>query len=498
MKKKIYYPLLSTIFIFVLIEVILFFFYNIFDSKYFENFKETKKRYNFNQRKIEKENYFKIKKELKTNKIKIAIFGGSSANGYPFDIKFSDILAKTLGDEYIVHNYSKNGEPFVDFQSKKILLLQNYYDYVVIYSGHNEIWSYIYHKSKILKNNITFPNGAKVNYKSIYQQRDREINKIKKYILDKNIYEFDEILFYFSDNLRSYNIFRKIIVRLTKLKKNKKLINKNLGYNILEDKPFLNQVDKKNIINRYKKDISTITKNKKPKQKIIILPVLSNYFFPSFSDHIPNLDIWKKKKLEDQIITYYKQINLLKNFDNIEKLKNLEAKAYKNNLEAIICNENKFIKCIDKAKISNSLDTIPLRVLPEINKFITNMDYKKNIMYIDLQTKLNELKSLDEFNEIFVDFQHPSILGHIIITEFLAKAILGKDIKIKNLHIKCDQFTFNIQNKTYIFKSNFKKAFEDNINFLKANNLNQPNINYSYDYFINRSIDFQKKCNFIQ
>ena len=129
------FPVLFIFFFLIFFEIFFFCFYSFSKLKYFENFRETKIRYNFNYDEIEKENYRKIKKDLGSKKIKVAIFGGSSARGYPFDTNFSDILQEVVGQNYIIHNFSKNGEPFVDFQSKKLLLLRKYYDYLIIYSG---------------------------------------------------------------------------------------------------------------------------------------------------------------------------------------------------------------------------------------------------------------------------------------------------------------------------------------------------------------------------
>ena len=74
-------------------------------------------------------------------KIKIGIFGGSSAIGYASQISFSSILKNyfyyTNKDVQIV-NYGSSGMPFAGYVSKLIKNEMHKYDLIVIYAGHNE------------------------------------------------------------------------------------------------------------------------------------------------------------------------------------------------------------------------------------------------------------------------------------------------------------------------------------------------------------------------
>ena len=50
-------------------------------------------------------------------------------------------------DKMIIHNYARNGAPFYKFQGEIAYKIMQYYDIIVIYSGHNELWAQAFEKS---------------------------------------------------------------------------------------------------------------------------------------------------------------------------------------------------------------------------------------------------------------------------------------------------------------------------------------------------------------
>ena len=84
--------LILVILISLFLEIILFFGYLITNHQYFENYEETRKR----SGSVESiENTPNFINEINSNEFKIAIFGGSSANGYSSTIGFETFLKKS-------------------------------------------------------------------------------------------------------------------------------------------------------------------------------------------------------------------------------------------------------------------------------------------------------------------------------------------------------------------------------------------------------------------
>ena len=113
--KQILAILLSFIIMIVFFELFLLSIYKITNLNYVENIYEKKKRYNFYDPFLDLK---KKKYELQNiEKKKIAIFGGSTANGFGVNISFYQILKKILEKEAIVHSYARNEAAFVQDQS---------------------------------------------------------------------------------------------------------------------------------------------------------------------------------------------------------------------------------------------------------------------------------------------------------------------------------------------------------------------------------------------
>ena len=133
--KNLMLVFLSPILFIAVAESALFLMYQTTHSKYFESFNETIS----NELKIDFS-------ELNRDNINIGVFGGSSAWGYASPASFSDLIQKAYPNEFVIHNYAIGGDPFVGFQSEYLKLVMPYYDVIIIYAGHNEIWSKLYLK----------------------------------------------------------------------------------------------------------------------------------------------------------------------------------------------------------------------------------------------------------------------------------------------------------------------------------------------------------------
>ena len=167
-----------TFLLIIIIETLLFSLYKITGAKYFENNFELRKRFDV-IRPFDNPEYFN---ELNSSSTKIAIFGGSSSNGHGVVVNFGEYIKNLYPEKFIVHNYAKNGAPFVKFQSELLNIVAPYYDILIVYAGHNEIWSHLYMKSYGKDEKIKLFNGkleSRLLYFPIYPGT-KKIHKLNK------------------------------------------------------------------------------------------------------------------------------------------------------------------------------------------------------------------------------------------------------------------------------------------------------------------------------
>lgn len=152
---------ISPFLILLLIEISLFFASNLTDSTLFENKIQTDQRAG-NDFWVSTVHQPKFISDLQSEKKKIAIFGGSSAYGYGAPIGLENFI-QSSNKAYIVHNYSMLGQPFVGFQDELLNIVIGYYDHLIVYSGHNEIYSHLLKKSKDAGIDFELPWGSKLD-----------------------------------------------------------------------------------------------------------------------------------------------------------------------------------------------------------------------------------------------------------------------------------------------------------------------------------------------
>ena len=97
-------------------------------------------------------------------------------------------------------------------------------------------------------------------------------------------------------------------------------------------------------------------------------------------------------------------------------------------------------KCYELLLNARRLDNIPARVFPEINDFIRSLKDNPQIIVIDLETEiLKKVKNKDDYLSYFVDFQHLSPKGHLLLTSLFLHEI-DKEIEIVDIDkIKIDR-----------------------------------------------------------
>jgi len=516
-KKKIKYLFFCLLIIslfFLLIELTFLLTYKITKSTYFETQNEHNRKRAF-LKKIYPEDNLNFFKDLKSKQTKIAVFGGSSAAGYGSPINFVEFLS-AIDPSIIIHNYAINGQPFVGFQSQVLKRVLPYYDYIIIYAGHNEWLGHIYQKSFITNKTITYPNnifdGEKIT-PSIYLQELKRLNDLNQILLKdkkenytkgsdiylqelKRLNNLDQVLLknnnYASTiayTSRLFNFYRKLILKTYKFINYTNYSFKKSGKILIPfylDEPVLTANDKKIIITKFKEEIESIEKLIQPNQKLIISTVLSNDLFPPLSDRQQNKDPEKIELLNKKTKLVYEKIieknfNVFYFYNNNANKKNYESSkinnlikylpngSHKSYFNGINCLENhqgleNYQKCLKILKYARNLDSINVRILPELNSFIRSINNKYQNIYIADPEKKTELQNSTQYYlSLFIDFQHPSSYGHSVIAEEIAKIIFEKqDISIKKIY-ECDKYLININKISKNIISD-KKIIQDRIN----------------------------------
>ena len=428
----------------------------------------------------------------RTNQKKIAIFGGSSANGYATPISFSKILCNYnfKNKNITVDNFSANGLPFSNYQSEIIKKVMNDYDIIVLYSGHNEMWTQVYRRNS----SFVFPNGIEVvdPTKKIFSQvpslNDNlgklQTNKIIDVVIEKSR------IYYFL-----FRVAQKIVSSITQDNSNKEISNKLYLKNPYYQNIFLTDFEKKNILDLYKKNVEEIINRLGVNQKLIISTVLSNDLFPPLADVIMG-DVSDKSidELNKQLKSIYKKLPDIDIQIVEEFISKAPETAHKNFLEGLLCLEmsdelNKTLdnnKCFSKLVKARGMDMFPNRVLPEINEYIRSIRHKNVIVIDPVLDMMKNITSINEYYDYFIDYQHPSILGHTLIAKNLLSALRPIKSITNSFNIDLCRVIWENSGSALSPKKICKEAYETNIRWLNVQRKIHSSF-FLYDYYRSKS-----------
>jgi len=384
------------------------------------------------------------------NYLKIAVFGGSSAEGtveFNFSNVIKDDLEKIFGSNIFVKNYAVSGNSFHKEQAEILKKTISFYDIFVIYSGNNE-WVNLYNQDcGIKKFNINIQSCKKVDKK-----RNKKISLATEELYKKNIRKFNLFKFLESRS-RIYAIIFKIEYHSSnylfkKLTKNTKKRVVSFFQETGLTRPAISEPNKvfsdkriKEIPKKFGNNLKEIIQEiQKEKKFLIIVGVIGNELWPPyFSKHSDFLNRNDISILDSK----------LKDVEN--KIKNKNFLEAKKQIKEILINEvdhsyaNFLMGKIDmySGKVESSWsyfekavdeDGFPHRSLSKINLISKNLAKKNKgkVLYIDFPKVVRKLLSDDPSNNsIFVDWVHPSSLGHIIIGNLISCEII-KHIKFKS------------------------------------------------------------------
>jgi hypothetical protein len=411
-------------------EIILFTLHKTLKIKYFENYYESKLRYGHYDIYLD----LKSKKnDLITNshKEKIAIFGGSSAKGFGVNFSFYDILNHVLNDSHVVHNYSLNEASFHNNQNLILDKVIKFYDKILIYAGHNEIYPFLIDQNRF----VALPSGGLIGSKNYYNYRNYYLASIDQIFNKKKlIFSYEYFQINFLNRSRIFNIFQKINFYLYKnhisFSPKDKSLDNHLKINLFGNninKIIIDKFDKEMIVNNYLDKLIILKKNN-PDKHFIVSEVLSNYFFTPFSNYIDIKNEDELFNIELNYVNLYSKL-LSKKYNDINYFQLGYKSSHDYLINSLIClNQNGFLstKCHNLAIMSNQKDNLPLRILPNLNKKIRSLN-PRDFSVIHFTEKFKDIKYYDEFNSFFIDFQHPSEKGHLMIAnEFLKNLNVSK------------------------------------------------------------------------
>jgi len=140
--------------------------------------------------------------------------------------------------------------------------------------------------------------------------------------------------------------------------------------------------------------------------------------------------------------------------------------------------------CHQQLEQARLLDDYPLRVAPEINNYIRQLRVN-NVVVVDPEKYLiKSMTSISDYNEHFVDFQHPSSRGHFLIAQSILRG-LDPQRQEESVHFDdCDNIYIRQLNAGILISpnsSNMKKRLQENLLWLNHGfNSKTSKANYKY------------------
>ena len=437
----------------------------------FENRFETENRY-FVSRGVLKSKFIP--------RLRVAIFGGSSANGYGSTISFSEILNNMSilsKADIIFDNHATPATPFYLYQAEKIKRLINNYDIFVVYAGHNE-WLHFNHDKKF------FPNNTKTtDYKLSKQYWSELLEEEIKISKDNNFYHSGGNLIFnsFTDKIRilnfSFRSFNKLKVFFVKnyykyfVKQKEKNINK-IRY--FYDEKFFNNSDYKSIwVENFKQSIFEIEKILPDGKRLILINPLPNLLTPPVGDFNDISD----ENNEKQIANAYKN---LANREPAEpgEFEKIKDGAHKNYLLGLYCLEKLLeannYNCINLLNRSKQFDEMPWTIIRPIKYFITKEAEKisKKIEVINISDfEKNLIKDQKNYQSFFLDYVHPSKYGHSYLANKISNIIFNEEIESKLVFNsktpQCPSIEYYVEKKLEKTIATSKRQCDKKFNLIK-------------------------------
>jgi hypothetical protein len=500
---------ISPFVVLVLLEIFLSFLHIKTASTYFENEKETLQR---NDIVLDKfiDNPTSFKEELKSNKTKIAIFGGSSAAGFAAPIGLGKFIEGAGNGKLVVHNYAEPGSPFVGFQDEILKMVIGFYDVIVIYAGHNEIWSHVYAKSKDRNEMILLPWGKRVYSRGAYLKHSLKLIELRN-VLDDNQSPAEKIkslllgyAYRASFDSRLLHLLKLTLSPESRASDSSGEVTPLHFYSIT---PFIDAASKREMVENFAKSLAEIKILLKPTQRLVVSTLLANDLFPPLLDAF-DAPVDALSEIEKKAASLYEAAGNDRMALVSKDVSSLPEGAHRGYLEGVVCldgirpndlDHGLDERCLDLARSARGQDAFPARVLPEINSFIRTLaGTQTNLLVIDPEAVLRSQKDQSAYLSYFVDFQHPSSTGHMVIaSEILGVLFPTEGIRLSPLG-QCDKYSIlwaGEQRELEAAPAQINEATQTNMHWLEFfTNVKQLTSPFLYGFYRERAVEKLKKC----
>lgn len=395
------------------------------------------------------------------NRLKVAVFGGSSASGFGSSLNFSEILSQFPSSKDVVfHNYAVPGAPFAGFQSKLATFLAPYYDFIIIYAGHNELWSHAYLSAKDTRSDFVFPGGEVISYQDSLKYHEGYDNRIKllSNLFDptlsplQHIRDFGSFIFTQShfvgtlDYIAQYLRAKASSLRAAEDQLGDSNDNQD-SFSIVPlslPNDFLEPMVRNKILDNFSNSlVDVLNAADSHGTKVIVSTVASNLLYPPTSRYIQNNDdqsqmTIKSIKSNYSRISKSQQLKPLKNYSPDDS-HYLYFNAYSCLPRASIDLSSSHLlepSCLKLFARSHELDSVPFRSLPGLNSRIAKLEQKfPSLILVDSNSRFLDLStSVSGHLSLFSDHLHPSSLGHAEIAALIAPHIF--DSRVLNLEVR--------------------------------------------------------------
>lgn len=411
--------------IILLMELGLAALYYVSGSKVFEDRLETLHRAGLDVRK-EFKSGSKAIGGAKT--VKVAVFGGSSAAGYASPTSFAELLGNSdfTGKNFEVHNYARSGEPFAGFQSELLMAVMPDYDVLVVYAGHNEVWQQIYSRARKSPTQIVLPNGYRIPFGSApYADLERRLKRIRNSQSGISRGEIvSDVANWIADRSRFFWFSNRLIFKTLALIPafNPDRLQ-SYTPKFFYTSEFITHSERQLLVKEFEEAIHNISGRLRPDQTLVISPEIVNDLFPPLAEAITDKNTAEVERYESTAKKSYEKLAAGEYQALQPVIQELPPGAHRIYLESMLCLSKAGFRsassqeCLKTAEEARRLDKLPYRVVPEIQAFIRKFK-SKNVVVVD-PTKVHSESPANwsEYHEYFVDFQHPSPKGHLVIAD---------------------------------------------------------------------------------
>ena len=420
------------LFLLALLELLLGLVFFIYPTPLLETYQQTRQRSGYQPELLDTPNH--ILADLRSPGQKIAIFGGSSAAGFAAAQGFNRQLAALAPSGTVVHTYAQPGAPFAGYQANLARIAAPFYDVVIIYAGHNEVWQHLYQDALQKGGVVTFPNGETHDPRpglAAQQRAEAKLTQVLSMLETPNAAwptSAKERVRFIVDRLRLANLARQTIVAVKAAAANKPSIA-NPGYPFLAAEPLVSAPAREQFATTYQAALEPILAALRPSQTLIISTLMANDLYPPVLGSFKGTEAERAQANVELARLYAKLAS--QQPPTAAELASLPPSAHTLYLKAIRCLKGPLgtgplpQQCLRPLQQVRRADDFLYRVVPALNAFVRSLKGRApNVQVIDAEALLHQRATTQAaYLNAFVDFQHPSTAGHTLVTELIGQQL---------------------------------------------------------------------------